>query len=62
MSEALLVLNAGSSSLGLALDEQANAAGGPRISREASRVSAWVIPADEERMIARHTMQALRAA
>jgi len=41
--------------LGLELDEAANAAGGPRISGAASRVSAWVIATDEELMIARHT-------
>jgi acetate kinase len=37
------------------LDEAANEAGGPRISREGSKVSAWIIPTDEELMIARHT-------
>jgi len=47
--------------LGVALDERSNAAGGPRISGEASRVSAWVIPTDEESMIARHTLAALEA-
>jgi acetate kinase len=41
--------------LGLALDEKANAAGGPRISTQASRIAAWVIPTNEEMMIARHT-------
>ncbi len=41
--------------LGLDFDEKANAARGPRISREGSRVRAWVIPTDEELMIARHT-------
>lgn len=41
--------------LGVALDESANATGGPRISRGESRVSAWVIPTNEELMIARHT-------
>ncbi len=41
--------------LGLELDPAANAAGGPRISSAASRVAAWVIPTDEELMIARHT-------
>jgi acetate kinase len=41
--------------LGLALDEKANAAGGPRISTQASRIAAWVIPTNEELMIARHT-------
>jgi acetate kinase len=41
--------------LGLALDDKANAAGGPCISTPASRVTAWVIPTNEELMIARHT-------
>jgi acetate kinase len=41
--------------LGLELDEAANQAGGPCISREEGRVSAWVIPTNEELMIARHT-------
>jgi acetate kinase len=36
-------------------DVDANAAHGPRISTAASRVSAWVIPTNEELMIARHT-------
>ena len=45
----------GASWLGLALDEQANANGGPRISRPGSRVSAWVVRTDEELMIAMHT-------
>jgi len=47
--------------LGVTLDEQSNAAGGPRISGELSRVSAWVIPTDEEAMIARHTFAAFEA-
>jgi acetate kinase len=42
--------------IGLRLDETANRAGGPRISTTDSRVSAWVIPTDEERMIAEHTL------
>jgi acetate kinase len=45
--------------LGLEFDEKANAAGGPRISREKSRVRVWVIPTDEELMIALHTRQAI---
>jgi len=45
--------------LGLELDVRANERNGPRISREGSRVSAWVIPTNEELMIARHTLQAI---
>ena len=41
--------------LGIELDEEANAGKGPRISSSKSRVSAWVIPTNEELMIARHT-------
>jgi acetate kinase len=41
--------------LGVELDPQANAAHGPRISTASSRVPAWVIPTNEELMIARHT-------
>jgi acetate kinase len=41
--------------LGVELDDAANAAGGARISRAGSAVSAWVIPTNEELMIARHT-------
>ena len=41
--------------LGLELDIEANRAGGPRISRSGSRVSAWIIPTNEELIIARHT-------
>jgi acetate kinase len=48
--------------LGLRLDEAANRAAGPRISTPDSRVSAWVIPTDEERMIAEHTLAVLRRA
>jgi acetate kinase len=47
--------------LGVGLDAAANANGGPRISAPASRVSAWVIPTNEELMIARHTQALLRA-
>ena len=47
--------------LGLEPDEDANRDGGPRISARHSRVSAWVIPTDEEAMIATHTRRALRA-
>jgi acetate kinase len=41
--------------LGVDLDEAANTRGGPCISRPGSRASAWVIPTNEELMIARHT-------
>jgi acetate kinase len=47
--------------LGIMADEAANAAGGPRISRPASKVSAWVIATDENLMIARHTRRLLDA-
>jgi acetate kinase len=46
--------------LGLELDEEANNKGAPRISREDSRVACYVIPTDEELMIARHTLHVLR--
>jgi acetate kinase len=45
----------GSSWLGVELDYAANAQNGPRISERQSRASAWVIPTNEELMIARHT-------
>jgi acetate kinase len=41
--------------LGLELDQDANRGKGPRLSREGSRVSVWVIPTNEELVIARHT-------
>jgi acetate kinase len=44
-----------SSWLGVELDEVANAGKGPRISTPRSKVSSWVIPTNEERMIAMHT-------
>jgi acetate kinase len=45
--------------LGMDLDQCANLSGGPRISTAVSRVSAWVIPTNEELMIARHTARLL---
>jgi len=45
--------------LGIELDDAANAQGGPRLTTASSRVSAWVIPANEELMIARHTRRLL---
>jgi acetate kinase len=41
--------------LGVALDRDANARGGPRITGARAAVSAWVVPTDENLMIARHT-------
>jgi acetate kinase len=46
--------------LGVKLDAQANAAGGPRISAPGSSVSVWVIPTNEELMIAQHTLALVR--
>jgi acetate kinase len=45
--------------LGLDFDEKANETGGPQISKGNSRVSAWVIPTNEELMIAMHTKRML---
>jgi acetate kinase len=46
--------------LRLKLDERANASNGPRISTPDSAVSVWVIPTDEELMIAQHTLALVR--
>lgn len=46
--------------LGLILDDAANTAGGPRLTRPDSPASAWLIPTDEEAMIARHTLRLMR--
>jgi acetate kinase len=43
--------------LGVMLDERANGAGKIRITTEGSRVRVYVIPTDEERMIAEHTVR-----
>jgi acetate kinase len=45
--------------LGIALDDAANRAGGPRISSAGSKVAVFAIPTDEEQMIARHTLAVL---
>jgi acetate kinase len=45
--------------LGIELDESANTKGGPRISTASSGTAAWVIPTNEELMIARHTRDLL---
>jgi acetate kinase len=46
---------AGARWLGIEVDTVANAAHGPRLTRPDSRVSAWVIPTDEDEIIMRHT-------
>ncbi|HTN43218.1 MAG TPA: acetate/propionate family kinase [Nitrospiria bacterium] len=48
--------------LGLELDMEANEKGGPCISRKGSRVTAWVIPTDEELMIAQHIRRLIGSA
>jgi acetate kinase len=45
--------------LGVELDAEANARGAPLISRADSRVRVWVIPTNEEAMIATHTRRLL---
>lgn len=45
--------------LGLQLDREANAKGQSKISQEGSQVAAWVIPTNEELMIATHTRDTL---
>jgi len=45
--------------LGVELDARANANAGPRISTAGSRTSAWIIPTNEEFMIAQHTLRVL---
>jgi acetate kinase len=50
---------AGCGWLGLALDAGLNAGGRGRISADGTRVPTWVVPTDEERMIARYTNQVI---
>ncbi|MFZ6751484.1 acetate/propionate family kinase [Undibacterium sp. Ren11W] len=47
--------------LGVELDPLANNADGPCISTNNSKVAAWVIPTNEELMIARHTLSILNS-
>lgn len=47
--------------LGFDFDQEANSSGKLLISRAGSRVSCYVIPTDEELMIARHTLRVMRA-
>jgi acetate kinase len=46
--------------LGVEVDRDANAANQSRISPRDSDISVWVIPTNEELMIARHTLQVIR--
>lgn len=48
--------------LGVEMDQDANKRGGPLISAPQSRRRAWVIPTNEELMIARHTRRLLEPA
>jgi len=48
--------------LGVTLDDAANQRNGPRISGADSKVSMWIIPTDEELMIAQHTLALVRPA
>jgi acetate kinase len=45
--------------LGVELDEHANDRHGPVITQATSAVKGWVIPTNEELVIARHTMEVL---
>jgi acetate kinase len=47
--------------LGVHLDEAANAQDGPRISSDTSALPVWVIPTNEDVMIARHTRRLVQA-
>jgi acetate kinase len=51
---------AGCGWLGLEFDASRNAAGAQRITADHSAVSAWVVPTDEEAMIARHVAEVLK--
>src|SRR5262249_18464780 len=48
--------------LGIELDQAANRAGGPRISTPASPAGGWVIPPDEERVVAEDTLAVVGSA
>jgi acetate kinase len=45
--------------LGIELDPSANVKGGPCITTGPSRVAGWVLPTNEELMIAHHTVRLL---
>ncbi|HAI68877.1 MAG TPA: acetate kinase [Gammaproteobacteria bacterium] len=47
--------------LGVQIEESANEQHGPKISTQNSQVSVWVMPTDEEKMIAQHTDSLLKS-
>ncbi|MBM3600445.1 MAG: acetate/propionate family kinase [Alphaproteobacteria bacterium] len=47
--------------LGVVPDEAANAGGGPRLTAETSRVVAWIVPTNEELVIARYARSVLHS-
>ncbi|MEM9499923.1 MAG: acetate/propionate family kinase [Pseudomonadota bacterium] len=47
---------------GVRMNPDANDAGGPRLHADSSKVAVWVVPAEEERMIAMDAVQLLEAA
>ena len=53
---------AGCAWLGAMLDKRANAAGEGRLDASSSAIQIWVLPTDEERVIARHTAALLASA
>ena len=53
-------VTAGCGWLGAVIDEEANANGEERIEAASSRLPIWVLPTDEERVIARHTAALVR--
>ncbi len=57
--ETRALISAGLRFLGVELDEEANRRGSLRISREGAPVSTYVVPTDEESVIARHTLSVL---
>ena len=46
--------------LGIELDASSNADQGPRLHREGARVQAWVIPTNEEAVVAAHALRVVR--
>ena len=45
--------------LGVELDDAANAQGGPRLNKKGSNIECWIVPAQEERMIAADALRLL---